>query len=211
MSTDEPPSPWRQVLNLSDWTFLWAFPDDEASYWRAMGTSEFCAQSEGWPDYQERALRHLEERIVPLEQQGLTLVRNCTLADLNWALRHKRGVLLFSHCNRYRHDIEFRGGAMVAQVDIVRHVPRDFAGILDLSVCKPLESLPLAIKAVAPACGVAYTDFELTLPEWIEIYADLLSRFENGNDYFSADTACKAHFAERQAASALLAQNTDST
>ena len=194
MSTEEVPPAWRQILTLTDWAFLWAFPADEASYERALGTSEFCARSKGWQDYQDRALRHLQEWIVPLEQQGLTLVRNCTLADFNWALRHKRGVLLFSHCNSSRHDIEFRGGAMVAPVDIIRHVPRDFAGILDLSICAPPPALALAIKTVAPECGVAYTDLTLPVPKWIEIYACLLSQFKNGSDYFSADTACKAYF-----------------
>lgn len=195
MNPDATPSPWRQILTLADWAFLWAFPTDEDSFMRAHGKSEFCNQAYDWPDFYKRALQHFEKQIVPLVQLGLTLRGNCTLADLNWALRHKRGVVLFSHCNSKSHCIEFGGGAMAAPEAVVQRVPRDFAGIFDLSVCSPPKSLPLAIKTVAPACGVAYTDLDLPSPQWINIYACMLSYFVNGSDYYSADTACKNYFA----------------
>jgi hypothetical protein len=84
-------------------------------------------------------------------------------------------LLLFSHCISRPEDcfeqIEFSNG-MFAWDQILVKIPTSFAGVVDLSVCKP-DILAHELKIRRPQCVVKSSKRSIQLVYWLYFYSEL--------------------------------------
>lgn len=172
MSTE---SPYRREMQLCDWTFVLGVPDTQSGFKRACANAEYCVFYENWPDYEQRFVRLVKKYFDPLEQAGLNVVRDASVAKFVGQLKGTRGVLLFSHCNRERGTIEFSNG-MTPYADIAASIDPRFCGLVDVSACAP-DGIHEAIQARAPECAVRATMGTVRPAQWLPFHAFCLTEF----------------------------------
>ena len=80
--------------------------------------------------------------------------------------------------------IELADG-LVSSEEIVRVVPTDFKGIMDLCVCHPV-GLVAQIKQKCPDCLVKYTNTDATPLWWLYLYEAMFKILPTQPDYFQA-------------------------
>ena len=86
-------------------------------------------------------------------------------------------VILFSH---WREDtIEFFDG-LVGIPDIVKAIPYEFEGLIDLCVCHP-EKLTFALRSERPKCLIRYTQKKATPYIWLYFYLMVFKRLKEEN------------------------------
>ena len=122
-----------------------------------------------WKKYYIEVVSHLEEILPYLKRLGVEVIHGLKLSDLKSLLENNSSkvIILFSH---WKDDsVEFFDG-MATSRDIVKEVPRDFEGIIDLCICHPTN---LAIKLrnyLPPSSVISYTDKENTPYKWLYFY-----------------------------------------
>lgn len=167
--------PFRRSMSLSDWTFVLGVPDSERGFEHASAVGQYCLGYADWNDYENRFLSHFRKTILPLEQVGLQIVREATVKQFGRQLTETRGVILFSHCDYDKNEIEFSDG-MQPYTRIMKLIRPDFCGIIDVSVCAP-KGIYRLIKARAPGCGVRMTEVKTWPAMWFRFTAYLLTEF----------------------------------
>jgi hypothetical protein len=162
----------RSVSHPSDWVFVFGCP---SSWWRfkwAQSVGEFCPRFSGWSEYKKTLLAPFRSLYLPIrEMYALQIQYMPDVKGLTKCLSRHRNIVLFTHCDRVTRRVELREG-MVGYDELLKCIPQDFDGIVDLSVCKPV-GLPEMIKSRAPRTVVRATTEKLDAVGWLHFYAHL--------------------------------------
>jgi hypothetical protein len=180
------------VTNLSrittprDWTFVFGCPSSKWRFTCARARGEFCHSYADWADYQRRLLSPYRGLFPYLARtHGLRILHMPSATQLQRALASASNFVLFAHCDKRTRRVELREG-MVSFERLLDCIPRQFAGIADLSVCEP-DDLPLLVKARAPQANVRATGSQLTAVGWLHFYAYLfITMAESPRSYAQA-------------------------
>jgi hypothetical protein len=111
------------------------------------------------------------------EKATLNVFHNC-LSSNRYSL-----VTLFAH--RTYDGVEFHNGVFSSQ-KILDEIPSSFSGILDLSVCDPIE-LAILVKNHRPNCLARLIDRKVTPMWWFYFYLAFYKTISTDSlDYFTA-------------------------
>jgi hypothetical protein len=159
----------------------------------------FAAGFSGLPDYEAQVLEPFRRIGAQIREVGARVVTDLTLDQYGDLFRDGRihAVILFSHWGEG--FIELRDGP-AGSAAIVRTVPQDFAGIIDLCVCHPEELLP-CLRATHPDSVIHYIAANATPILWLSFYRDLLRLLRPGmRTYMAAALELKdAYFRSKEA------------
>src|SRR5437764_15417716 len=126
-----------QKLKPSDCVLAFGIPTCEDEFGEAREDSKRdFVKNQIWEKYDFQFVSHLrkiEPRFVKL---GLKIVHKLTLQDFGKLFRDSSNkvVILFSHWTD--NTVEFFDG-MATEDEIVSAIPREFDGIVDLTICHP--------------------------------------------------------------------------
>ncbi len=125
-----------------------------------------------------------------LEAAGVSIFTEATLSDF---VRLFDGgfdvIILFTHsCNQL---IEFRDGLTSAE-NLVKHIPSDFSGFIDLSVCHPID-LVKTLDRVLPNAICHYIDATVTPVLWMQYFLFLFKQLIDNPDLTYLKASVIAH------------------
>ena len=125
-----------------------------------------------------------------LEAAGVSIFTEATLSDF---VRLFDGgfdvIILFTHsCNQL---IEFRVGLTSAE-NLVKHIPSDFSGFIDLSVCHPID-LVKTLDRVLPNAICHYIDATVTPVLWMQYFLFLFKQLIDNPDLTYLKASVIAH------------------
>lgn len=151
MNEERTITPARRGITLSDCVFLCCLPLSKTKFASIRSTSEYCGRFATWSRYQ--AALNVDRRRRQLETLSSLGLRGCEAATFDKfrvAISDRPPVLaLLGHC-RKSEEIEFADGFKSLH-EIVSVIPRDFDGVLDVSVCNPLGFVEMAKKRARSA------------------------------------------------------------
>jgi len=120
-----------------------------------------------WGKYLNDVIEPFQEVIPQIRRWGVEVIPKVTLSDWEAAFGSRRRVVtLFAHFTG--ESVEFYDG-LVPIADVIRKVPSDFDGIVDLCMCLP-EQLVKSLKAERPRCLVRFSNKPLTPSLWFYFY-----------------------------------------
>ena len=135
-----------------------------------------------WKFYRPVAMR-LSGLLSSYKSAGATVMTNFRCDDLSRIDRYD-AVILIAHHMSDRDAIELCDGP-VDTSEIVRAIPSEYSGVLDMSSCHS-SSFQLEIKMHAPSSHIIATKSETSLGVRIAIYEQVLHRLKNeGGEYSS--------------------------
>lgn len=127
-------------------------------------------------DYEREVLNYTDEMIPVLKGLGATVLPDLTLPGFGQLLKKNPPVvILFAH---WRTDsVEFNDGLARIE-DVIKAVPPDYDGIIDLCVCHPKE-LALGLRRVRRECVVKFPEDAATPALWLFFYEVLLTKLRD--------------------------------
>ncbi len=159
-----------QKLKPSDCVLAFGIPTSEDEFWVAREDSKRdFAKNLIWQQYDFQFVSHLRKIERRLAKLGLRIVPQLTLQDFGKLFRDpsNKVVILFSH---WTNDaVEFFDG-MATEEEIIRVIPCEFDGIVDLCVCHP-DNLPIRIRNhLPPTALIKHIDVKATPIIWLYFY-----------------------------------------
>ncbi|HKV40807.1 MAG TPA: hypothetical protein VJX67_16455 [Blastocatellia bacterium] len=203
-----------------DCALVFAFPVTERAFLAEVGSNskEFLGKYRYWGKYYTEFVWHYASVTSEISRLG-TLVQCCLTTEqfANLFTEGKfRAITLFAHWKEEDLWDSYTGGSSVCPdpydelqsaveffdrfervPEVVRAVPSNFDGVLDLCVCHP-KALVSALRRERPDCIVKYTNVSATPALWLYFYVSLfklLAREET--DYVSALFATLKRFSAR--------------
>lgn len=163
-------------LSLPDWHFVFGLPTNRRGFEKAAWAGEFVSHPAicEFPRYREMVLDPFERMIGAMAGRGgIRLTRHASSRQFAAALQGQTAVMLFTHSSGTH--FEFSDG-MVPYGDILRKVPENFGGIVDLVACEPRPFLA-ALKRRAPAAAGRCVQRRLGVSSWLGYAAAFLMQF----------------------------------
>jgi hypothetical protein len=136
------------------------------------GASEYCGRFVTWSQYQKALeVTRRREQLELLSSLGLRGCEPATFDKFRQTINDGPAVLaVLGHC-RDSAEIEFADGFKSLQ-EVVAVIPRDFGGVLDVSVCNPLRFVEMAKKRAEHAV-IRTAETPLDGRQWLLFYATL--------------------------------------
>lgn len=163
----------NQVVKPSDCVLVFGIPTCEEDFEDAkddtFGRDFVTNCSRVWYKYYDEAISHLEKIEPHLKKLGVRVIHGLKLSDWRSLFNNNSNkvIILFSH---WKDDsVEFFDG-MATSDTVVKQVPEDFEGIIDLCVCHPTN---LAIKLrnhLPPSSLIRFIDKKTTPYKWLYFY-----------------------------------------
>ena len=144
----------------------------EAEFWDAKddaGRDFVTNRCPVWQVYNLDIISHFEELTPHFQSLGVQIIRALRLTDLRDLFNNNPGktIILFSH---WKDDsVEFFDG-MATSDAVVREVPSDFTGIIDLCVCHPTNLAIKLRKHLHADALIKSIDKESTFHKWLYFY-----------------------------------------
>ncbi|MGZ3790660.1 MAG: hypothetical protein ACXVCQ_19205 [Bacteriovorax sp.] len=128
---------------------------------------DFSHFIEPFPLYQEKIISPVTRTIKILETAGVSIFTEVSLSDFSQLFDGRFDVIiLFTHSCKQR--IEFRDGLSLAE-NVVDQIPKEFEGIIDLSICHPTE-LVKTIDRILPNVVCHYINELVTPIIWMQYF-----------------------------------------
>lgn len=141
--------------------------------------NRFAKGFSSFPEYQSQFIqpyKRISSRMITL---GTRIVPDLTLSQFGSMFDRSgvHAVILFSHWQD-NGAIEFKDG--FADINsIIDHVPRGYAGILDLCVCHP-NSLINQLRPARPNCIIKWINLKVKPISWLYFYWALFQYLNHG-------------------------------
>ena len=151
-----------------------------------------------WQVYDFDIISHFEEVTPHFQRLGVQIIRALSLTDLRDLFINNPGktIILFSHWDD--DSVEFFNG-MAPSDAIVREVPSDFTGIIDLCVCHPTNLAVKLRKHLHPDALVKFTNKKNTPHKWLYFYWAVFTLLDESDmSYLDALRKSAEAFAEIQ-------------
>jgi hypothetical protein len=166
----------QRVIKPADCTLAFGIPTSLQEYRRyrlAREDHDFISRFGNQERDFELAVLEYMERIIPaIEQTGARVERAITLKRFGALLCDPSRLVLtvFSHWNE--DSVEFADG-MAPISRIVKEVPLEYSGIVDLCVCNP-NDLVMKLRQQRPRIAlIRHTDANLAVGLWLWVYLEL--------------------------------------
>lgn len=159
-------------MKPSDCILAFGIPVSETEFWDAKddeGRDFVTNCCPVWQVYNLDIISHFEELAPHFQRLGVRIIRALRLTDLRdlFIDNSDKTIILFSH---WKDDsMEFFDG-MASSDAVVREVPSDFTGIIDLCVCHPMNLAVKLRKHLHPDALVKFTDKTNTPHKWFYFY-----------------------------------------
>ncbi|HWM91273.1 MAG TPA: hypothetical protein VN493_10940 [Thermoanaerobaculia bacterium] len=153
--------------------------------WRRGSPQSFARSFRGTAAYHAQVIAPFRRLESQFRKLGAHLVPDLTLGQYASLFQDRRthAVILFSHWGG--DFIEFRDGPVGIDA-FIQAIPADFAVILDLCVCHPVDLIS-PLRASRPYCLIPYIGTRATPVYWLYFYRDLFRCLRNGSrSYLSA-------------------------
>jgi hypothetical protein len=177
--------PARREITLRDCVFICCLPLKQDSFERAWAISEYCGRFNSWAEYcTVLDVNRRFEQLAALSELGLRGTESSTFEEFSKAIRDRPPlVAVLGHC-RQRREIEFAEG-FVSLTLLASAIPRDFDGVLDVSVCNPQGFLQLA-KARASSSLIRTAKTVLSGGNYLLFYVTLFLAIAKLGQYGSS-------------------------
>ena len=172
----------NRIIKPEKCVFCFGIPTSENSFYKDQKhpTKNFAKRFNGvWAKYDYQIVSHIKKIEPKIIKYGVTVVHGLTLQKFGKLLNKNNFlvIILFSHWEN--NALEFYDG--FAEISaIVDEIPREFSGILDLSICHPIP-LTIALKKERPNCLVRFTNKEATPYLWLNFYETLFWHLKQQN------------------------------
>lgn len=170
----------ERIIKPRDCVLAFGIPTSEAAFRRDRDDprKEYAKRfAGGWPHYSSQFVSHFARATRALARLGVSVRTELTLEQYGelFSAGQFGVVALVSHWRP--RAIELHDG--FADVEsLVRQVPCDFGGVVDLCACGP-EALTVALRRERPCCAVRYINKEAAPRLWLYFY---LALFVHLND-----------------------------
>lgn len=159
-------------MKPSDCIIAFGLPTDEEEFWEAKDDvrRDFVRNCcPAWQAYRYDIVSHLEQIEPYYEGLGVRVVHGLKLSGLRELLsaNSDKVFILFSH--RKDDSVEFFDG-MASPEAIVREIPANFRGIIDLCVCDPTKLAIQIRNHLSPDFLIKFTDITNTPYRWFYFY-----------------------------------------
>lgn len=144
--------------------------------------ADFAKRFINWSQYHHQFVSNIEKVIPAIIQLGVSIEPELRLKDFEHLFNKNKidVVILFSHWNQ--NSIEFDDGLAHIQ-SIVRKIPQDYYGILDLCVCHP-DDFTKILRECRPNCLIRYTHQKATPYIWLYFYTVLFNYLKDYNSTY---------------------------
>ena len=170
-------------MKPSDCIAAFGIPMSEAEFWDAKDDAgrDFVTNCcPVWQVYNLDIISHFEEVTPHFERLGVQIIRTLRLTDLRGLFNNNsdKTIILFSHWND--DSMEFFDG-MASSDAVVKEIPSDFAGIIDLCACHPTNLAIKLRKHLHPDALIKSTDKKNTFHKWLYFYWAVFTILDESN------------------------------